>query len=216
MFTLLTFLVSFFIIFFSYNFDKNFWKYTEIVMKEHQNTDFLAEETFRNIKRVLSLGAKEKLIWRIGKLQRIVVKVLSFVLPNQESIVQEWVFQSSLQIDCCFSPQFSSSIINATISFLFFFLLFTSNCTTSMNNSVDLYFQNLTSLSAVCLYRDLWSCDYLLAWWEKQLMSHRRRSCGCDNFFAPIFCWNRQYVLKSHQHRKNKNIRNTFPPSNWA
>ena len=77
-------------------------------MKEHQNTDSLAEETFGNIKRVLSLGAEEKLIWRIGELQRIVVKVLSFVLPNQESIIQEWVFQSSLQIDGCFSPQFSS------------------------------------------------------------------------------------------------------------
>ena len=39
-------------------------------MKEHQNTDSLAEETFRNIKRVLSLGAEEKLIrryWRIVK-----------------------------------------------------------------------------------------------------------------------------------------------------
>ena len=39
-------------------------------MKEHQNTDSLAEETFRDIKRILSLGAEEKLIrryWRIVK-----------------------------------------------------------------------------------------------------------------------------------------------------
>ena len=121
-------------------------------MKEHQNIDSLAEETFRNIKRVLSLGAEEELIRRIGELYRIVVTVLSFVLPNQESIIQEWVFQSNLQIDCYFSLQFLSlSIINATITLLFFFLLFTSNCTTSINNSVDLYFQNLTALSDACL-----------------------------------------------------------------
>ena len=89
-------------------------------MKEHQNTDSLAEETFRNIKRVLSLGAEEELIRRIGELYRIVVTVLSFVLPNQESIIQKWVFQSNLQIDCYFSPQFLSlSIINATITLLF-------------------------------------------------------------------------------------------------
>ena len=70
MLTLLTLLVSPFIIFFSYNFDKSFGKYTEVVMKEHQNADSLAEETFRDIKTVMSLGAEEKFItryWRIVK-----------------------------------------------------------------------------------------------------------------------------------------------------
>ena len=37
-------------------------------MKEHQNADALAEETFRDIKTVMSLGAEEKFITRYWKI----------------------------------------------------------------------------------------------------------------------------------------------------
>ena len=125
-------------------------------MKEHQNTDSLAEETFRNIKRVLSLGAEEKLIrryWRIVKdccKSAIICTTKSGIHHSGMGIsiqlTDRWLFLSAILI-----------IINhnAPISLLFSFLLFTSNCTTSMNNSVDLYFQNLTALSDAYLYRDL-------------------------------------------------------------
>ena len=148
MLTLLTLLVSPFIIFFSYNFDKSFGKYTEVVMKEHQNADSLAEETFRDIKTVMSLGAEEKFItryWRIVKdccKRAIICTTKSGIhysgMGLSTQLADGLLFLSAVLIINYQRSDFPSQ-------------LFASNCTTIMDNSVDVCFQNLTALSDTCM-----------------------------------------------------------------
>ncbi|CBK24613.2 uncharacterized protein [Blastocystis hominis] len=65
--TLLTLIVSPLIGYFSYKFNSVYVEYAEVMAREHQNADSLAEETFRDIKTVASLGAEEKFITRYLK-----------------------------------------------------------------------------------------------------------------------------------------------------
>ena len=115
--------------------------------REHQNADSLAEETFRDIKTVASLGAEEKFITRYLKvintcckdaLRCVFHSVHSFAAMNfSTQLANALVFLSAVLIINHQRSDFPS-------------LLFASNCTTSMDNSVDVCFQNLTALSDAC------------------------------------------------------------------
>ena len=147
MLTLLTLIVSPLIGYFSYKFNSVYVEYAEVMAREHQNADSLAEETFRDIKTVASLGAEEKFITRYLKvintcckdaLRCVFHSVHSFAAMNfSTQLANALVFLSAVLIINHQRSDFPS-------------LLFASNCTTSMDNSVDVCFQNLTALSDAC------------------------------------------------------------------
>ena len=148
MLTLLTLIVSPLIGYFSYKFNNVYVEYAEVMAREHQNADSLAEETFRDIKTVMSLGAEEKFITRYLKVVNTCCKdalrcvfhsVHSFAAMNLSTqLANALVFLSAVLIINHQRSDFPSQ-------------LFASNCTTIMDNSVDVCFQNLTALSDTCM-----------------------------------------------------------------
>ena len=64
---MLTFLISPFIFLCSFLFERKMDGYNELVLIERQMADSVAEESFRNIKTILSLGAQKKFFSRYGK-----------------------------------------------------------------------------------------------------------------------------------------------------
>lgn len=162
MLTLLTFLISPFIIFFSSNFDKSFGKYTEIVMKEPQNADSLSEETFRDIKTVMSLGAEEKFITRYWRIVKACCKS-AIICTTKSGIHYSGMGLSTQLAD---GLLFLSAVLNFINhqrsdfpSLLFCFVCFQLHHQHGQLGGCVLPEPHNT---ARCLHGDLESCEYLL------------------------------------------------------
>ena len=147
MLTILTLIISPFIIYFSFKFNGTYGDYTELIMKEHQSADALAEESFRDIKTVMSLGAEEKFITRYYKVIKNCCKEAIRCVYRSSS------FHSGMDL----STQLANGLIFLSAILIINYqrsdypsLLYDNNCTNVLDNTVDICFQNIPSLSDTC------------------------------------------------------------------
>ena len=147
MLTVLTLIISPFIIYFSFKFNGTYGDYTELIMKEHQSADALAEESFRDIKTVTSLGAEDKFITRYYEVVKKCCK------EAVKYMYRSGFFRSGMGLTSLLAEGFvflSAILIIHHQRSEYPTLLYNNNCTNVLDNTVDVCFQNITSLSATC------------------------------------------------------------------